>query len=74
MDALITLFRLPIGLVASVFLLLLLLPLEFCMWLICAPLGAIILSRYSFKMTWLATFPNTLTILGLVWEWVRDEY
>lgn len=74
MDSLITLFRIPIGFVLTIILMGLLLPLEFVMWLICAPLGAIVLSRYSFKMTWLATFPNTLTIVGLVWEWVGDEY
>jgi hypothetical protein len=74
MDSLITIFRIPIGFVATLVLLVILLPVEFIMWVICAPLGAIVLSRYSFKMTWLATFPNTLTVVGLIWEWVQDEY
>ncbi|MFP6677003.1 MAG: hypothetical protein VB878_18105 [Pirellulaceae bacterium] len=72
LDAIITFLRVPFGLIGTVFLVAFL-PVETIMWLVCAPLGALFLSRESFKVTWLGRYPSCFEWMGMLWEWVRDE-
>jgi hypothetical protein len=41
------------------------------------PFGAIFMSRYELKESWIGGFPNTLRQIGNnvsnIWKWVRDD-
>ncbi|MCD4696615.1 MAG: hypothetical protein K8S16_10285 [Bacteroidales bacterium] len=80
MEFLITIIRLPIGIIASLIVIVFwiaLFPLEFAIAFICLPFGAIIMSRDALKNTWLGSFPNTIIHLrkGLarIWEWIFND-
>ena len=67
MDFIITIVRFPLGIVATIVVLgfwLILFPIELIIVLIALPFGAIFVSRYDLKNSWIGGFPNTLRQIG----------
>ncbi|MBV5272699.1 MAG: hypothetical protein JZU52_03325 [Lamprocystis purpurea] len=80
MDALVTLLRLPFGLIATVVVIvfwLAIFPFETIAMIVAFPFAAIFMSRSELGYSWIGKYPNSLKAipekLEAVWEWVGGE-
>lgn len=80
MDAIITVIRIPFGLLGSIIVLswwILLFPFETFFVIFCLPFGVIFMTRSSFKNSWICSWPNSLNRIGpnfaSIWEWVFND-
>jgi hypothetical protein len=81
MNDLVSLIRLPFGLLASVVVIglagLFFLYIELPFAIISFPFMAIFMSRYDLQNSWISSFPNSLNWarerLRNIWEWVQEN-
>mgnify|MGYP001811050910 FL=1 len=80
MDAIITLIRLPIGLIGIIAVIIwwvVLFPIETVFACVFLPLGVIFMKRKEFKESWICSWPNSLKKIfpniDLIWEWIVND-
>jgi len=73
MDLIITLMRIPIGLIGTVFALVIGIPVETIFTIICFPFAALFMSRDQIKSSWIGKYPNSLRKIRGIWHWVSAD-
>jgi len=81
MNALITIVRLPLGIIAIVIISIfwcLMFPLESLVVLISLPFLSVVMNRTQIKESWVARYPVSLKKIAekrqLIWNWIVDDY
>lgn len=80
MDVIITLIRLPFGIISSIAVVLfwlIIFPFESILMIIALPFAAIFMDRCDIKYSWIGKYPNSIRkipeVLQDIWSWVRGD-
>lgn len=80
MNFVITFFRFPMGIFATIFVIVIYLipfPVELILVILLLPFAAIFMRRDELKNSWIGSFPNTIRCMmsniRSIWKWVNDD-